>query len=120
MTLYSRTTVVDGLVVRDSHLSSSRVTMLGQRVLTDMNEDEDEDKASGSSVYEFLGDFTERNCGYVEKSAASGSKKDSRLAFSDGARRREQQLSSPNLPGGVDPSKPSTIRCFRPCSDTSI
>jgi hypothetical protein len=118
MTLYSRTTVVDGLVVRDSHLSSSRVTMLGQRVLTDLNEDEDE--ASGSSVYGFLGDFTERNCGYVEKSAASGSKKDSRLAFSDGARRREQQLSSPNLPGGVDPSKPSTIRCFRPCSDTSI
>jgi hypothetical protein len=45
--------------------------MLGQGMLTDMNEYE----ASESSVYDLPGDFTERDCGYVERSAATGSKR---------------------------------------------
>jgi hypothetical protein len=103
--------------------------MLGRYMLTDMSEH----GASKTSVYEFWSDLTERDCGRVKRSAASGSKKNYEVILSKRASRHEQQLSRPNLSGGVDPPrlqpfdvsvhaaihqyKLSKLRCWKYLSD---
>jgi hypothetical protein len=93
--------VVEDLVKWNSRSTFESPLLLGQRVLTNVSEYE----AGGLSVYESLGDFTERICGCVEGSATSGSRKDSKEAIFKGATRREQQPSRPTLPGGVAPPR---------------